>query len=333
MAWMVFHLGQGTLLDGMVAVGWGFVLTCGAHLTGLLCDAMVLRTCAGAPGRKLPYLHYARISIAGHGVNEATPFGKVGEVVKYTLLDERLKAADSAGALVAQNIASFVVNCGLIALVSPVAFLFLDADSLITIMFGVVGVGFLLAGAVGLVIMRRGLGGWPFALLRKLGIGRFRVPKRRIQRWEKAWTKVEKSWKKATAQRGALPTIWIFTVLSRLANVLEAGLLIYFLGGDHYVAAAFLNLAGYQLTSWVFNFVPMSAGPAEGSAYILFRAVGLSPDLGVMVEIGRKLRRVVFIFLGVSLLGWDTFRRFMSGDEGKKPADEDEEKKPPAEKS
>ncbi len=97
------------LLAGMRAVGWVFALTCSAHLGGLLLDSVVLRTCAGAPGRNVPYLHFARTSIGGHAVNEATPFGKAGELVKFALLDERLRAADAAGALVAQNLASFVV--------------------------------------------------------------------------------------------------------------------------------------------------------------------------------------------------------------------------------
>jgi hypothetical protein len=320
LVWMVFHLGPGVLLAGMVAVGWGFIPSCAAHLTGLCLDAVALKACAGKPGRKVPYLEYARISVAGHGVNEASPFGKVGEVVKYTLLDERLEAADSAGALVAQNIAAFVVNCGLVALAAPVAFLFLGADGVIAILFGAVGVVFLCAGAIGLTILRRGVGSWPFKVLRKAGIGKLRVPRRRIARWQKSWSKVEKSWQEATEVRGAMLRIWIACVLSRLANVVETALLLYFLGGERVIAAAFLSLAGSVLTGWLFGFVPMGAGTAEGSAYIVFRAVGLSPELGVLVEICRKLRRVVFIFIGVSVLGWETFRGFMSGEEGKRPA-------------
>jgi uncharacterized membrane protein YbhN (UPF0104 family) len=321
LVWMVFHLGPAVLLAGMVAVGWGFIPSCGAHLTGLCLDAVALKACAGKPGRKVAYLEYARISVAGHGVNEASPFGKVGEVVKYTLLDERLEAADSAGALVAQNIAAFVVNCALVALAAPVAFVFLGADGVVAILFGAVGVVFLGVGAVGLSILRRGVGSWPFKVLRKAGIGKLRVPRRRIARWQKSWTKVEKSWKEATEVPGAMARIWIAGVLSRLANVGETALLLYFLGGDRVFAAAFLNLAGSVLTGWVFSFVPMGAGTAEGSAYIVFRAVGLSPELGVLVEICRKLRRVVFIFVGVSVLGWETFRSFMSGEEEKRRAE------------
>ncbi len=336
LAWMVYRLGPATLLGGMRAVGWGFVLTCSAHLCGLLCDSVVLKVCAGKPAVRVPYLHFARTSIAGHGVSEASPFGKVGEVVKYALLDEKLRKADSAAALVAQNIASFVVNCGLIVLVTPLTFFLFDVEPLITLAFAIVGVVFLCAGAAGLMILRKGVGAWPFKVLRRVGFGRFRVSEKRIKRWHRGWRKVEKSWKAATARRGALPMIWGFTILSRLCNVLEAGLLVHFLGGDHAVAAAFLSLASYQVTGWVFTFVPMQVGTAEGAAFMMFRAVGLSPDVGIMVEIGRKLRRVVFMFVGIAVLGLDTFRRMLGMQDERKPDDDDDdddEKKPPPDQS
>jgi hypothetical protein len=113
------------------------------------------------------------------------------------------------------------------------------------------------------------------------------------------------------------------TILSRCANLTETALILHFLGADNVLFAAFLSLASSQLVGWVFSFVPMSAGSAEGGAYIVFSAVGLSPELGVLVEIGRKLRKVVFISLGVTVLGWDTFRQFMSGSKGERPVDDE----------
>lgn len=327
LAWMVYHIGPGTFWSGMQKVGWGFALTCGAHLSGLLLDSVVLRASAGKPGRKVPYLHFVRTSVSGHAVNEATPFGKVGELVKYALLDERLRAADAAGALVATNIASFVVNCGLIATVAPISLVAFGVGGVTAVVFVAVSAGFLIAGAVGLLILRRGLGQWPFAVMRKVGIGRFRIGKERVERWQKGWHKVEKAWQSATAVPGAMIRIWGGMILSRLCNVLEAGLYLYFLGGDHIVAGAFLSLASYQFSGWVFTFVPMQAGMAEGSAYVMFSAVGLSPQLGVMVEIGRKVRKLVFIGLGVSVLGWDTFRRMMSGEQAKPEIDDEKNDK------
>ncbi|HTE52464.1 MAG TPA: lysylphosphatidylglycerol synthase transmembrane domain-containing protein [Kofleriaceae bacterium] len=322
LVWMIFHLGPGKLWEGMQLVGWGFALTCSAHLCGLLLDSVTLRACAGKRGQKVPYLHFARTSVAGHGVNEATPFGKVGEIVKFALLDERLPAADAGGALVAQNLASFVVNCGLIGLVAPISMVAFGVGGGTAFAFCAVSAVFLAAGGVGILILRRGLGVWPFALMRRAGIGRFRLSKERVNRWQKGWRKVEKSWRSATAQPNAMKVIWGSMILGRLANVVEAALFLYFLGGDHIIAGAFLSLASYQFSGWALSFVPMGAGSAEGSAFVMFRAVGLSPQLGVMVEIGRKLRKVVFICLGIAVLGWDTFRRMMGSEHGK-VADDD----------
>lgn len=307
LSWMVYRIGPGTLLDGILAIGWGFALTCTAHLGAILLDSVTLRACAvreGAP----PYLHFARTSIAGHAINEATPFGKVGEITKYSILREKLPADRAAGALVAQNICMFVVNCGLIALGAPIAFFVFDTRGPAAVMFWVASGVFLAAGAIGLLILHRGLGGWPFLLLRHAGLGRFRPSKARVQKWRAGWRKVEAAWQATSGDRKARDTAWLSAIASRMCNVLETALILYFLGGDQIIAAAVLSLGGSQMVGWLFSFVPLGAGSAEGGAYVLFSAAGLPPKLGVLVEIGRKLRRIVFITLGVSVLGWDTFR-------------------------
>lgn len=306
LAWMVYRVGPATLLEGILAIGWGFALTGSSHLGALLLDSVTLRACAGADPP--PYLTFARASIAGHGINESTPFGKVGEITKYSLLRERLPADRAAGALVAQNICMFVVNCGLIALGAPIAFFVFDTRGPAAAMFWVASGVFLVAGAVGLLVLRRGLGGWPFLLLRHAGLGRFRPSKARVQKWRTGWRKVEAAWQASGKDEKTREAAWVSAIGSRMCNVLETALILYFLGGERIIAAAVLSLGSSQLVGWLFSFVPMGAGTAEGGAYVVFRAAGLSPDLGVLVEIGRRVRRIAFIALGVAVLGWDTFR-------------------------
>ena len=307
LAWMVYRLGPETLLDGIFAIGWGFALTCTAHLGALLLDSVTLRACAGAKDPP-PYLHFARTSISGHGINESTPFGKLGEITKYTLLREKLPRDRAAGALVAQNICMFVVNCGLIALGAPIAYFVFGASGPLAVMFWVASGVFLVAGSIGLLILNRGLGGWPFVLVRNAGLGRFRPSKARVDKWKTGWRKVEKAWQAAGKDPRAREVAWLSAIGSRMCNVLETALILYFLGGERIIAAAVLSLGSSQMVGWLFSFVPMGAGTAEGGAYVVFRMAGLPPEIGVLVEIGRKLRRVVFITLGITVLGWDTFR-------------------------
>src|SRR5688572_19314558 len=129
-------------------------------------DAVILRLFAGAPGRKVPYLHYVRTAMSGHAINEATPFGKLGEVTKFTMLSERLPRKRAAATLVAQNMCSFVVNCGLIGLGAPIALIIFEVRGPMAIAFGLVSGAFFIAGVVGLVILQRGVGRLPFFLMR-----------------------------------------------------------------------------------------------------------------------------------------------------------------------
>ncbi|HLU67613.1 MAG TPA: lysylphosphatidylglycerol synthase domain-containing protein [Kofleriaceae bacterium] len=310
LAWMVAQVGPDTLLGGLAAIGWAFALTCSAHLAALVLDSVILRVLALEAGRAVPLLHVTRASVAGHALNEATPFGKVGEVTKYAILTERLEPARAAGSLVAQNLLSFVVNCALIALGAPIAILVFEADGAAAAALGAVSGAFFIAGAVGVILLYRGLGTWPLRLLGRVRLGRLRIAPDRIDRWQRGWLKVEAAWRAAAADRRAVRVAWLTSVASRLANVVEIALMLQFLGGEHVVPAALLSLGTSQAVGWILSFVPLQAGAAEGGAYLVFSAAGLPPHMGVLVEIGRKLRRVIFIALGVAVLGWDTFRRY-----------------------
>ena len=309
LTWLVWRLGPELLLEGMRDIGWGFILTCLAHQNGLVLDSVILRIFAGAPGKKVPYLHFLRTSMSGHAINEATPFGKLGEVTKFTMLCERLPRKRAAASLVAQNICSFVVNCALIGLGAPIAFLIFDVSGTMAAVFALVSGAFVIAGAIGLLILNRGVGRLPFLLLR-VGVGRFRLSRERVERWRKEWKSIEETWQEASRDHVAMQTAWVCAITSRLSDVAETALILYFLGGEHILPAAVLSLGASQAVSWTLFFVPLQVGTAEGSAYLVFSAVGLTPEIGFLVEIGRKLRRVVFITLGISLLGWDSFTQF-----------------------
>ena len=318
LTWTVIAVGPGRLADGVVAIGWGLILTSGAHFTGLSLDAVTLRATAGAAGRQVPYRHYLRTSLAGHAINEATPFGKAGELTKYALLSERMPGERAAAALVAQNIVMFVVNCGLIAAGAPLALVVFDVVPGARPAFALTGAAFAVAGAVAVVLLHRGVGSWPLSLARRLGVPRWRLGRRRIgaerlDRWQTTWSEVQDIWREAARDRRAQAVAWVSAVASRSANLVETGLILHFLGGRQLAAAAVVSLASSQLVGWLFSFMPMGAGTAEGGSYVVFRAVGLSPALGVLVEIGRRLRRLVFIGVGVAVLGQSEFRHARRG--------------------
>lgn len=310
LAWMVHHIGLDTLRDGMAQVGFGFAALCAVHLLAIVVDSITLRACAGDPGQKVPLRSYVRVSLAGHAINEATPLGKLGEVTKFTLLSEHLPARRSAAALIVQNLVMGIANCALVAIAPLIAILALDVEGRVATVFLITAGAFTAIGLVSVWLLYRGIGEIPFRLLRVLGFG-----EQRVDRWRDSWKRVEELWHDATGNRGRMRTAWLSQLASRAISVGENALILAFLGADNAIAIATISLASFQLIHWTTSFVPLQTGTAEGTAYVLFRSIGLAPHIGVLMELVRKVRRLAFIGIGVGLLGWSTFRQLATSRE------------------
>jgi uncharacterized membrane protein YbhN (UPF0104 family) len=307
LAWLLHQVGLDTLGNSLAMVGWGFLLSTSAHFLAIVMDSFTLRAAMSSAGPSISFWQVLRASLAGHAINEATPLSKLGEVTKYTLIAEHISNQRAAAALIVQNIIMFVVNCTLMVLAPLASIAILDIDSdftlLLLITAGVFGV--LALGTVLLLI--RGPGELPFRLARRVGLGN-----KRVERWRSTWKNVEAHWQEAIHDRNSLGIALVTGVASRMASVTEFAIILRFLGAEDVLAMAALTLAGSQVVTWSTSFIPMQAGTSEGGAYLLYRQIGISPGLGVVVELVRRMRRLVFIGIGVALLGWQTFREFTS---------------------
>jgi hypothetical protein len=313
LSWMVYRIGPSTLWDGLRQIGWGLAVGSALHALALALDSVTLQACV--PGERPPLLHLIKTSVTGHAINEATPFGKVGEITKWGMLEQVMAKEDAAAALVAQNMIMFVVNCALVAFVPLVVALVVDAPRRAFLAFGVLGGVFLICGLVGVWILTRGIGPWPFAVLRRFGLARARVA-----RWQQRFDAIETQWRKAAHDRRSMIVAFASGVLSRLCNVGESAVYFGLAHGDHVLAGAFLSLASSVGTGLIVFFVPFQAGSAEGGAYAIFSLVGLSSSAGVIVELARKLRRVVFIAIGLVLLAVTTATGKVGEPAARKPA-------------
>lgn len=305
LGWTLYTVGLHELGDALLKLGWGFLLLCVAHLVALALDAETLRACAGKDYKLLPYWHVLHASLAGHAINEATPLSKLGEVTKFTLLSERVSSSRAAAALIVQNIVMFVTSCMFLVVAAVMTVIMLDPNQAMTTLLLIVAGVFILIGAATLIFMYRGPGELPFRLARRLGF-----KKKRVERWRETWKKVEANWNEVARDRRNMYIAWITQLLSRIVDVSETVVILAFLGSDNIVALAVLTRASTQIVTWLTSFIPMQAGTAEGSAYLLYKSIGSSANLGVMVEFIRRIRRLVFIGLGVALLGWHAFEEF-----------------------
>jgi hypothetical protein len=314
LAYLIVDLGFGQLVDGVVRIGWGFLLSCLAFLSSLLFDAVVRQACAGKDGAAVGFWVYARAGLAGHAINTVTPLGQLGEITKYLILRERLTESAAASVLVVENLFAFWTNCALIGLAPPIAVLALGLHgTFATILLVAAGV-FLLAGIASIVLLRRGPIESPFRLARRLGIKEAKVEAARA--W---WRRVENLSRSTAGDPRRMAIAGVAALLSRLATVGEVAIILYFLGFDS-MAVSFLTLANNQLVFTIMPFVPMQAGTAEGGSYLLFAAAGMPPQIGVLMELVRKVRRLVFVTIGVALIGTQAFRQYATAPAAPGPA-------------
>jgi hypothetical protein len=294
MAIVLAHIGAHAVIGGLEALGWqGFVAVCALHAGGLACDAYTLARCAEAP-----YLACLKATFAGHGINAATPFGSLGEVSKYGLLRRHVPSQRLVAAILAQNAIRLVTQLLLIALVPPIAAWQLGLEGRIAALFALASTLLIVVATTLLLLLRQGVGAWPFAIARRLPL----VGAARAARAEAWWREVE---------HHARPRELVTFASATAGNLFGAAQLLVILRalGAGSVAIAFLLYAAAQIVAWLTAFVPLQAGTAEGGAYLFFRAIGRAPHAGVIVELVRKARSLVFVMIAAAIFGAQALQR------------------------
>jgi hypothetical protein len=305
LGWLAWQVGPGEIAAGMGRVGWtGFAVICAVQLASLLLDAVVLRLCAGTEPPVASYWSFARASIAGHAINTLTPLGQLGEVTKYTQLESELPGERVAGALLLQNLVFFAGAAALVGASGVAAALLLPLDGAFRIALLVISAAFLAMAAATLVFMYRGPGPAIFRLAERLASRFSRLGK------AVAWVRrVEGLSRGATTHSRRMVLVWVLAIVSRLCGTVEVGVILAFIGYRQGLVIVLLTQGTGQLVTWATAFVPFQAGTAEGGSYLLFKAIGLTPSVGVLLEIVRKARRLAVAAFGMSLLGAETLRK------------------------
>jgi hypothetical protein len=296
LAWMIRAIGVGAITDGLLSVGWGFVPVLGLQLVTLWLDAASIRLCAGDAGRAISTWPYLRAGLAGHAINQVIP-AQVGEVTRYVMLRGRIPAADLASAIVLQNLIWFLVNCVLVGIMPVVAVAIYDIEGPVRTAFLASAAVSGAAGVVTVLVMIAGVGDWPFRVMTLV-----RVRPATVEKARTFWHKVDEAARAVARRRGVFAAAVAMTLLGKALSGAQNALILYYLGLPHDLALGLVSLAGTQVTFMLTSFVPMHIGTAEGGAYLLFKALGMPPEWGVLMELVRRLRRMAYVAIGVAVL-------------------------------
>ncbi|RME23938.1 MAG: hypothetical protein D6806_10395 [Deltaproteobacteria bacterium] len=181
---------------------------------------------------------------------------------------------------------------------------FLDTDETTVMLMLLVAALVLVPTFVGYVFLRRGVAGIMMKVARRLPVLR----KKDLSSWTEKAAEVDRRIRQIRHDQPV--RFWraiVWFACARFCQTAEVWILLLALFPGEPLAWTFLLAVLMQtlrhLIAWVIAFVPGQVGVAEGGATLLFSRLGLTPQLGLAVELVRRAGLLVGISIGL-LLGW-----------------------------
>ncbi len=298
LVWIILDTGPSTLLEHLSSVGWGFAWVVAVYLAETLIEVAAWQLLVPGPKRTSFFRMFA-VSQAGAALNGLLP-GQTGEVVKGTLLRGHMKPRWIVSSLLMYNFL-------FIATTLPV--LVLCAATVLVTAALPPGVALTLTGAVALsavlpillfVWIRRGMVGDILAVVRRIPLVGRLVKDSLVEEGRKIDHETRAAWKhrpRDFAVASALLTG------ARFLGILEVWLILFLMGKPVSIAISCGIFAAGQVFAYVVMFLPTSFGVLEGGTKGIFQWFSLAGEVGLSLELVRRIRKFFFMFIGIVCLG------------------------------
>ena len=298
LVWTIYSVGFFAIVQRLVLIGPWFGLAIGCEVITTLFDAGAIYHFLRPEQKKVGYRRVVMAQLSGRAVNSVTPLGSLGEVVKTTMLMERVGQSRAVSAILLYNISTTGLSCILIAIGATLCGLLLELPD---VMRGLlIGTG-VVTGAIAValpILVIRG------ALASVVGLGRTLrlISRKQATRWKRQLDDVDD---KLRGTRDALRSDRLYAlicvVMARACAWAGTTVLIYAAGGPISLGFLAAVLTAGQVLGWVSGLVPLGLGITETGNYALFRALGVDPAIGVTVAVGRRVTQIIYAAIGLVL--------------------------------
>ena len=305
LAGTIWQIGWQNVLAHVETVGAGFLLLIALQLVSALLDAWSLRVALGGGvgiGRLLG------VGLAGAAVNQFTPLGEGGEVLKGNMLLGQVPGERAVSAVFSWNLAHRVSK-HLTIFLGPLLMFAVEPER-----FGVpMLLAFVLAGVIATVpTALLFLLAWSRGAERVVGVLR-RVPwvKRRVS--DRLLAKARETDGlvrefSSTRRRDAAVMVGI-QIGAKLLWIFDYWVVQQMLDVDMTIVEAAFMVSGAQILGVALAVSPVQIGVTEAGEAGLWALLGLPVDVGFAQAFVRRLRSLVIHFAGLVYLGFEGFRR------------------------
>jgi uncharacterized protein (TIRG00374 family) len=318
---IIFFVGSGIIASIIHRIGWqqtkfhilemgpAFLWLFPIYLITLLGDTFSWRLLIRKP---VSMVRVMLVANSGTAINALTPSGDGGEFVKGNLIKSDIGGPESVSSLLLWNFL-YSITKKILLILGPILYLiFGPFETDPSIISTRVAVGFLIAGiltSIHLPII--------FFLVKYYGVEKsaaffHKLPLVRRLDSEKFLSfarKVEDSFEDfSTKYKARFLLSGLLLLISHISVCLEIWYVLKMLGMNISPITSIFLFAGSALLQTIVSFSPIEMGVTEAGSMGLYKIIGFQPILGFMQEFIRRLRRLVFNFLGLLYLGYCAFR-------------------------
>ncbi|RJO65864.1 MAG: hypothetical protein C4523_15130 [Myxococcales bacterium] len=298
LALLIREVGLDELGRQLGRVGLAFILILITELISNIVSARGWHL-AFQPEHRPPFWRVTLTGIAALSVSGALPSGQAGEIVKGNLMRGYAPNPEIVSSLIWYNYLHVLVTSAAVLLA---VFVPLFAGTFETgVTFAVVALAAVILALVAAVLVLLRLRLFE-RVMRRIGP---RLPERlrpSERLMESARTVDERLRTFISRHPGdfVASNLWLFA--GRLFNVLEVWIVLDALGLPSSPPVVAMIYAATSMANYLLMILPAREGFLEGSSYLIFEMLGLSPAGGLSFEIVRRLRKIFYQIVGLVLM-------------------------------
>jgi uncharacterized protein (TIRG00374 family) len=285
-------------------VGWAFGGTLAAYVLGLVVTAAAWQCMVDPARSRARFRDFLGAFWVGHAINAVTPGGHLGEVVRGTMLRDKVEREELIASIVTLACFGYASMLAFNLLAPVLCLALLDLPARVVLVVFAVAFACFAPMILLYLFLRRGAAATTVRLLRRLPFVRFADPEAVAAKARTVDARIREL-RRARPRRFRRAVVWI--ALARLLQAAEYWVLLPVLIPDRSLwwlgAVALLTQASAQLLSWALIVVPSGLGVAEANTTLLYRLLGLDPLVGLTLEIVRHIRTAIGIAVGL-VIGW-----------------------------
>lgn len=296
LAYLVQKIGLEEIITNLSKFGYWFLLICLFGMGWFFFQSLSWNIIQRILFRKVSLLRFFRIKIIGESLNTLLPSASIGgDAVRTMLVGKLVPLREGIPAILVDKTIEFIGGM-----------IFMGTGLLLAFIFGQVPEAFMMPGilCVGITLVGIGL----LIAVQIIGLNRLLL---KITRLFPAWNRSIKSRQQPlqeldanlrylyTKSSGRLIAAGLLHFLGRIMGAVEVWLILQVLEIPLGFVDAVFIAAMVTVVNTIFFLMPGQWGVSEGAHALLLQSLGFHPGLGLSIGIIRRLRRLVFVGLGL----------------------------------